>query len=92
MNRRLIIPAAIVGVVVLTQASSCDRKGLGDAPVGKRHETARQVWTSPDEFMNIAAYCIGANGVYVHTRNAAPVVVPNDNNCAEGGALFEVTP
>jgi hypothetical protein len=85
-------PAVVGGVIALalvTQASSCDRRGLGDAPVGKRHESPVQVWLSPDTFMNIAAQCIGPNGVYAHTREAAPVIIANDPNCAEGGVLYE---
>ena len=66
-----------------------DARGIGDAPVGKRHEAPRQVWQNIDGMMNISAFCIGANGAYTHTREAAPVIVPNDPNCAVGGILAE---
>ena len=68
---------------------SNDSKGLGDAPVGRTHEAPRQIWLSPDNFMNVAAYCIGVDGVYVHTRPAGPVIIANDANCLPGGILYE---
>lgn len=80
-----------VGVACfMLAAAGCsgDDKGLGDAPVGDSNEAPRRVWTAPDQFMNVAAFCIGVNGAYVHTREAAPVIVPNDPNCAEGGILL----
>lgn len=88
MKKSLI--GAAVGVLILASCSSYnDARGIGDAPVGKRHEAPRQVWQNIDGMMNIAAFCIGVNGVYTHTREAAPVVVPNDPNCSEGGVLAE---
>ena len=30
---------------------------------------------------------VGENGIYIHTREAPPVVVPDDPNCDEGGIL-----
>jgi hypothetical protein len=85
--RRLVITGVAIVAVFGLSASSCDRKGLGDAPIGEQHEAPRQVWLSGDSFMNISPYCIGANGVYTHTREAPPAVVANDPNCAEGGVL-----
>ena len=71
--------------------ASCsdDEEGRGDAPVGERHEDPRQVWVSPDLFPNITAYCIGENGAYITTREAPPVILPDDPNCQEGGILRE---
>ncbi len=83
MNRSVIA----VGALLVLGACSRDGKGLGDAPVGGTDEAPRRVWTSPDQFMNIAAFCIGENGAYVHTRAAAPVIIPDDPNCDEGGIL-----
>lgn len=66
-----------------------DERGIGDAPVGVNHETKRQVWANIDKFPNVVAFCIGENGVYTTTREAAPVVIVSDPECKEGGILYE---
>ena len=85
--------AASAAIVVTVTAAGCsgynDDRGKGDAPVGTRHEAPRQVWQNLDGFPNVAAFCVGVNGVYTTTREAAPVVVPEDPNCAEGGILAD---
>lgn len=86
-RRALAVAGLTVPIALGLVGCSRDDKGMGDAPVGQRHEAPRQVWNSPDGFANIAAFCIGVNGAYVHTREAAPVIVANDPNCAEGGLL-----
>lgn len=90
MNRKIITVTAITALALTGCDQHNDDRGIGDAPVGTRHEDPRQVWQNIDGFPNIAAFCIGPNGVYTHTRAAAPVVVVSDPNCAEGGLL--VTP
>jgi hypothetical protein len=89
IRRRAALAATIPAVVGLLATGGCskDEKGLGDAPVGERHETEREVWLAPDLFPNIAAWCIGVNGIYVTTREAPPTVVTDDPNCEEGGEL-----
>jgi hypothetical protein len=64
-----------------------DDRGIGDAPADQQPDRPVKVWAGPDRFMNVGAYCIGVNGIYIHTREAAPVVIPNDPNCDEGGIL-----
>jgi hypothetical protein len=66
-----------------------DDRGIGDAPVDQQPDHPVKVWPSPDRFMNVGAYCIGENGIYIHTREAPPVVVPDDPNCDEGGVLAD---
>ena len=39
----------------------------------------------PDRFHNVAWKCVGANGIYTHTREAPPIVIAGDPNCAPGG-------
>jgi hypothetical protein len=90
-SRRTLL-AVVAGTVasfgLLAGCSSFnDARGVGDAPVGTTHEAPRQVWANIDKFPNVAAFCIGENGVYTTTREAAPVVIANDPNCAEGGIL-----
>ena len=84
---------AATTLVVAAAAAGCsgynDDRGKGDAPVGARHEAPRQVWQNLDGYPNVSAFCVGVNGVYTTTREAAPVVVPDDPNCAEGGILAE---
>lgn len=85
MNKRVVL---VVGAAVVV-ASSCssynDKRGRGDAPIGKYNDGPAYVLNMPDEFMNVAFRCLGENGVYTHTRAAAPVVIANDPNCAVGG-------
>lgn len=89
-NLRFLGVLALAGAVsLLGAACSNDEEGRGDAPVGERHESPRQVWVAPDLYPNVTAWCIGVNGAYVTTREAPPVIVPDDPNCQEGGALTE---
>ena len=87
------VAAAATTLVVAVTAAGCsgynDDRGKGDAPAGARHEAPRQVWQNLDGYPNVSAFCVGVNGVYTTTREAAPVVVPDDPNCAEGGILAE---
>jgi hypothetical protein len=80
-----------VGLVALLVLTSCsafnDDRGIGDAPADQQPDADRKVWPMPDQFANIAGLCIGGNGVYVTTREAAPAVVADDPECAPGGAL-----
>jgi hypothetical protein len=84
---KFLIPAVAAGALLLS-ASSCDEKGLGDAPIGDQHETEREIWVNADKFPNISAFCIGNSGVYTTTREAAPVIIADDSNCLPGGVLF----
>ncbi len=81
---------AIVLVLVVTAAACSgynDDRGIGDAPSDQQSDKAVKVWPVPDRFMNIGAFCIGEDAVYIHTREAAPVVVGDSKNCDEGGVL-----
>jgi len=81
-----IAAAAVAGVALLGACNSWkEDRGVGDAPVGKSNDSAAYVINMPDTFMNLAWRCVGENGIYTHTREAAPVIVPADPNCAEGG-------
>lgn len=87
-TRRLVAAAAIVGAVATAGCSEFnDDRGIGDAPADQQNDRAVKVWPVPDRFMNIGAFCIGENGVYIHTREAAPVVVPDDPECDPGGII-----
>lgn len=89
------IPAALAAVaaVAVLAVAGCsgfkDDRGIGDAPSEQQPDRPVKVWPVPDKFMNIGAFCIGENGVYIHTREAAPAVVADDPNCDEGGVLFD---
>jgi hypothetical protein len=86
-TRRVALVAAASFLALAGCSGFNDARGVGDAPVGQRFEAPRRVWANIDQFPNVAAFCIGANGVYTTTRQAAPAVVPDDPNCAEGGIL-----
>jgi hypothetical protein len=81
MRRRLFVAAAILALF-LTTAGSCDEKGLGDAPIGERLEGDRTIIVMPDTFANIAVVCDGPVRLYVTTREAPPVAVPDHPACA----------
>lgn len=79
MRRVAILIAAMTALVGCSAFN--DSRGKGDAPVGSRDDTPAEVINMPDSFMNVAHKCYGVNGIYAHTREAAPVVVPNDPMC-----------
>lgn len=59
------------------------KHGTQDAPIdtNKQDNTTPYIINMPDGFMNLAFKCHGSDGIYAHTREAAPVIVPNDPNC-----------
>lgn len=81
--------AAALAVVALSAGCSGwnDERGVGDAPVDQQPDAHRKVWPNADQFPNISAFCVGGNGVYTTTRNAPPVVVVDDPECADNGEL-----
>lgn len=88
MNRRLLVTArrlAIAGTVIaLAACGDTNGQGEGDTTVDGWDDTPAFVINMPDRFHNIAFKCHGPNGVYAHTRDAPPVIIPNDGNCTEG--------
>lgn len=80
---------AVILVGILLSASSCDEKGLGDAPVGDQLEEPRTVIVMPDTFPNLVIVCDGDTRLYVTTREAAPLAVPNHPLCKGEPALDE---
>lgn len=85
-----------LALLAVTVAAGCgivptdDDRGLGDAGARQVDDSDVAVFAGPDTFMNVGAYCIGEDAVYIHTREAAPVVVADSKNCDEGGALAQV--
>ena len=92
-SARIALPAVALVALGLGTVAGCsgfkDDRGIGDAPSDQQPDVPVKVWPVPDKFMNIGAFCIGENGVYIHTREAAPVVVADDPNCDEGGVLTQ---
>lgn len=79
--------AALAALSILTLAGCSeynDQRGKGDAPVQNRagDDAPAVVINMPDGFSNIAVKCLNGNGLYVTTREAAPVIVKDDSNCA----------
>lgn len=74
----------LLGVIGITTAcGDTSSTGDSDRPVSV-DDSGPVVVNFPDGFMNIAHKCLGPNGLYAHTRAAAPVVVPNDPLCKDG--------
>lgn len=83
MNRFLVL-AVLIGTLALGGCASAKR-GLRDSPVepaAKQNNAPAHIITMPNHFENVAFKCDGHNGIYSTTRQAAPVIVPNDPNCA----------
>lgn len=86
MKIRLI--TIIAAIVLSATAVGCsghnDDRGKGDAPVQNRagDDAPAVVVNFPDGFANIAFKCLNGSGLYVTTRNAAPVVVKDDPSCS----------
>jgi hypothetical protein len=93
--KRTILGLAAVAAIATTAGCSefNDDRGKGDAPVDQQADREVTVWPNGDGFPNVAAFCIGDNGVYSVTGgNRDPLdVVANDPNCAEGGVLAAET-
>jgi len=84
--RRAIIP--IAGLLLLaagcSQGSYGNSHGIRDAPVesaGNQNNGPAHIITFPNGFENVAFKCDGVVGIYTTTRQAAPVVIPNDPHC-----------
>jgi len=75
----------ILVIVAVLFAASCsewnDDRGKGDAPVDQRPDQTVNVYPNGDGYPNIAWFCIGGNGVYTTTREAPPVIIPDDPEC-----------
>lgn len=86
MRRLRIIGAGLVLALGLAACSGYnEERGRGDAPVGSRDDSRADIVNMPDQFANVAIKCHGPNGIYTTTRQAAPVIVPNDPLCREDG-------
>ena len=86
-NSSFIIMAVVILVVfvVLMAAAGCsDTSPTGDSPTGDIDDSPAAVINFPDKFMNIAFKCMGVNGLYAHTREASPIVIPDDPMCRSG--------
>jgi Prokaryotic membrane lipoprotein lipid attachment site len=80
------ILAVTVAVLALASCSAWDDdRGKGDAPVKQAPDREITVHPNGDGFPNIAQFCVGPNGIYTTTREAPPVVIPNDPICEESG-------
>jgi hypothetical protein len=85
MRARTLALAAVL--VVGAGACGDSSHGTQDSPVepaNQQDNRAPHIINMPDGFMNLAFKCNGKDGVYAHTRDAAPVVIPNDPNCGVG--------
>lgn len=64
-----------------------DQHGTGDAPVGDRDDTPKDVINFPNNFANVAHACDGhGHRVYVttHTNQAKQLFVIDDSSCSGG--------
>ncbi len=80
IGRRL-VGASLVALAAAGCSGFNNERGIGDAPVGAQDRTAPEVVVFSDKFLNVETKCNHGNRIYSHTREAAPVVVPNDPSC-----------
>lgn len=89
MRKYIIAGAAVIALLVTACSGFNDDRGWGDAPARQVEDREVLVWPSPDLFMNVGAFCIGDDAVYIHTREASPVVVGGSKNCDPDGVLYD---
>ncbi len=78
------ITLVALGLLLTTAACASEKRGTGDSPVEPvrdQNNTRAHIVTMPNGFSNVAFKCDDGNGIYVTTREAAPVIVPDDPNC-----------
>lgn len=80
MKRRHGLVAVALGGIFLLAGSSCDEKGLGDAPVGDQFEVPVDVVLMPDEFPNVAVAC-HPDGFRLFVTTSREVRVIEDESC-----------
>lgn len=74
--------AAILGVVLMACDTPDPQKDLPPEKVDL-DENRRLVYTNPDQFPNVVAFCDGHTRIYVTTRDyATPVVVVDSPECS----------
>lgn len=78
------LKAFTIGGLLLAVAACSNTAGKEDAPVGKRHEEAREVYVMSDDYPNLEVVCVGKTLVLVTTRAVPPVAIPGHEFCAEG--------
>lgn len=93
MNRnrfRIAVAGTAVAVAIATSACETeDDRGLGDAPSEAHDDSTIGIYTNADAYPNISTLCVGGNGVYSTTREAAVTVIVGDPECEEGGVIYE---
>ena len=87
-RRKLLAGVALIVAVPIVAASSCERRGTRDAPINARLQDnqAPYIVNEPDGFMNLALKCLGGDLIIAHTRQGPPVVLEDNELCAEGAA------
>lgn len=81
------IAATTIALALASIAGCTENKPTDDLPDDQAayDETGWTVVLNYDEFPNVGYRCIGADKVYVTTREADPLdVVPNSPDCSEG--------
>ena len=71
---------AAIGLGLVLMASSCDEKGLGDAPLGENVEGPRDVLVNIDQFPNVAVMRDGPTRIYTISSDR-PAVVDDHPAC-----------
>lgn len=90
--RRLLTVLGVVGATVVLTAGACEDRGTVDAPIDPQLQDnqAPFIVNMPDGYLNLALKCLGDDLLVAHTRQAAPVVVPDSDLCGPGTSIPQV--
>jgi hypothetical protein len=88
MHLRPVLAAVLLFAVLSVGLAGCNnfnnKRGQGDAPVGRTDDAPAEVINFPNKFANVADKCDGhGHRVYSTTREASVVVI-DDPSCPGG--------
>jgi hypothetical protein len=81
MKKLILVAVPLLMVLGCTDDKQHGFKDIAPEAGNLQDDRPPHIINEPDDFMNIAFKCMGVNGIYAHTREAAPVIVPNDPMC-----------
>lgn len=75
----------LLGAACSTDDAQHAKQDASVQPADQQDNRPPHIINFTDDYMNVEVKCFGVNGIYAHTREASPVVIPNDPMCSGGG-------